>query len=234
MQVRRKITWPKLRKNLWIWSAGHPLGVPILPDGSGAEFSEKIVSTAGFGHYPAMPPTIFRDYSLGAFLSLLLLCSCATKQSLSPPLPADVTMNDEAGRGGCLIVKLRLAGGEELPFMLDSGTTGTLIDKSWESKLGKPTGTVIYQSWGVKGTNNLYAMPKLYIGGTPLITGNEIVAYDFKKQSAGSSHAIMGVLGYDVLKHYCLQLDFAAGKIRFLDDERADRQTWATPSRSWR
>jgi hypothetical protein len=36
----------------------------------------------------------------------------------------------------------------------------------------------------------------------------------------------MGLLGMDVLKYYCIQLDFAAGKVRFLDDEHADKKTW--------
>jgi hypothetical protein len=36
----------------------------------------------------------------------------------------------------------------------------------------------------------------------------------------------MGILGMDVLEHYCIQLDFAAGKMRFLDDTRADKHKW--------
>ena len=33
----------------------------------------------------------------------------------------------------------------------------------------------------------------------------------------------------DVLKNYCIQLDFAANKIRFLDDKRADKEQWGKP-----
>ena len=36
----------------------------------------------------------------------------------------------------------------------------------------------------------------------------------------------MGILGIDVLEHYCIQLDFAAGKMRFLDDQHADKSAW--------
>jgi hypothetical protein len=36
----------------------------------------------------------------------------------------------------------------------------------------------------------------------------------------------MGVLGIDVLENYCIQLDFAAGKMRFLDSEHADKSSW--------
>ena len=33
----------------------------------------------------------------------------------------------------------------------------------------------------------------------------------------------------DCLDHYCIQLDFAARKVRFLDDERAARKDWGKP-----
>ena len=160
----------------------------------------------------------------GTALGLLLLCSCATGRSNHSRLPSDVSMNPEAGRGGCLIVMVRLESGEELPFLVDSGTSVTLIDKSWEPRLGKPLGTEISRSWGVKTTNNTYAAPKLYLGGVPLMmTGPAITAFDCQKES---QNAFMGILGMDVLEHYCIQLDFAAGTMRFLDDSRADRRQW--------
>ncbi len=56
-------------------------------------------------------------------------------------LPADVSMNKEAGRGNWLFVTLRLESGEELPFFVDTGMTLTLLDKSLEPKLGKRLGT---------------------------------------------------------------------------------------------
>src|SRR5512147_1069796 len=83
--------------------------------------------------------------SVGIFLSFLFLCSCATtpeSSSISPAtvLPADVTLNEDAGRGGWIIVMLRLESGEELPFIVDTGASGTLLDKSLEPKLGKRSG----------------------------------------------------------------------------------------------
>ncbi|MGO8696483.1 MAG: NPCBM/NEW2 domain-containing protein [Limisphaerales bacterium] len=39
---------------------------------------------------------------------------------------------------------------------------------------------------------------------------------------------IAGILGYDCLRHYCVQLDFTALKMRFLDGEHADKQAWGT------
>ena len=90
--------------------------------------------------------TILKPRALGIFLSLLLFCSCATTPEPSAiipasDLPADVTMNKEAGRGNWLFVTLRLESGDELPFFVDTGMTVTLLDKSLEPKLGKRLGT---------------------------------------------------------------------------------------------
>jgi hypothetical protein len=74
----------------------------------------------------------------GIFLSLLLLCSCATENSIHPRLPADVTMNKEAGRGGLVVVTLRLESGAALPFVVDTGSPWTFFEKSQESILGAP------------------------------------------------------------------------------------------------
>jgi hypothetical protein len=39
----------------------------------------------------------------------------------------------------------------------------------------------------------------------------------------------MGILGIDVLKHYCIQLDFAKRSVCFLDDESVDKSDWGQP-----
>ena len=59
---------------------------------------------------------------------------------------------------------------------------------------------------------------KLYFGNTPLRTDSNAFTSDFvKKMSSGEGRPILGILGMDCLRHYCIQLDFQAGKMRFLD-----------------
>jgi hypothetical protein len=129
-------------------------------------------------------------------------------------------MNNDAGHGGRIIMTLRLEDGEELPFLVDTGSPLTLFDKSFEPKLGKRLGTMIINSLngdkqqGQQGGR--YAAPKLYLGNTLLVTGRRIVTHDFGGSSRTNS-SVMGILGIDCLRHYCIQLDFQAGKIRFLD-----------------
>lgn len=135
-------------------------------------------------------------------------------------------MNDTAGRGDCLIVTLRLQDGKELPLMLDTGTSGTYLDQSLAPKLGKSLGTMRSQSWGVVSTLKMYAPPRLYLGGEPLILTNPIAVYGAKRDFSYESQPVMGILGMDVLRHYCVQFDFRAGRVRLLDDKTEDKSRW--------
>jgi hypothetical protein len=110
-----------------------------------------------------------------------------------------------------------MEGGEELPFILDTGSSGTLLDESLVPKLGKRVGTTSMQSWGKVTPHSTYAAPPLYLGGVRLTTDANIATLDFKKFPAPAGHPIMGMLSIDCLRHYCIQLDFEAGKMRFLD-----------------
>jgi len=122
--------------------------------------------------------------------------SCAT-------LPAEVPINPEAGRGGLLIVPVRLESGEEVPFIVDSGS-GSCLDKSLESKLDKPVGTDTVQSWGVETKVNVYVTPKLYLGGAALETSPHIVTYDLARLTGSLDRGVKGILGIDCLHHYCI------------------------------
>lgn len=127
-----------------------------------------------------------------------------------PQLPADVPISKGAGRGGYLTVMLHLEHGAEFPCVLDTGSPGSLLPKTVESRLGKRLRTQTVRTLGgPREKTRVYATPKLYLGTTPLLTGKTIAAWN--------DHS--GVLGMDCLSHYCIQLDFQAGKIRFLNPE---------------
>lgn len=164
---------------------------------------------------------------LGAWLGLSLSL-CARAGSNSPKLPGEVAINPEAGRGGWLVVTTWLGseGGKEVLCLVDTGS-GTFFDKSLEPELGKLLGTTLTQSWGVHKTNNVYAAPRLYLGGVPLKMPQAVVTTDdFKQMPPYGGRPILGMLGCDCLRSYCLQLDFANGRMRFLDSAHADRRKW--------
>jgi len=155
-----------------------------------------------------------------SYACLLIPGSCATRPHPSPiipatELPADVTINKNAGRWGMLFVTLQSESGEELPFVLDTGSSWTVLDKSLVPS-GERLRTISLSTWSVAHKADVYAAPKLYLGGTRLMISN-IVTCDVEELGPGSAK---GILGMDCLKHYCTQLDFEAGRIRFLDGDQ--------------
>jgi hypothetical protein len=157
-------------------------------------------------------------------LCLALCGSCATRDSVPPPRPPDVSINEGAGRKDLLFVTLRMDQTNDLSFLLDTGAPFTLVDKSLEPLLGKPRRFRVWiNSMYGRKRENLYRAPQLYLGTAPLRGGPRVATMDFRRLSkdlngyAHTDHRIMGLLGMDCLEHYCIQLDFAAGQIRFLD-----------------
>jgi hypothetical protein len=170
-------------------------------------------------------------HTFGVILSLLLLCSCATENSIRRQLPTDVSMNQGAGRLDELLLTLHLEDGEELLFLVDTGASFTILDKSFEPKLGTCFWT--HRFWHVRyGMRTLkwFMAPKLYLGNTQLPTGRWISTGDLSilsHEMARMTHAdrrVDGILGMDCLKRYCIQLDFASRKLRFLDSQYLNNQ----------
>ena len=162
---------------------------------------------------------VLKLQTLVSLLSLLFLCFHATADSIQSQRPADEIINRDAGRGNELFVTLRLEDGEDLLFNIDTGFPLTLIDKSLEPKLGKRLGTRTVATLQEKQKSGIYAGPKLYLGNTTLMTGSNIFTFDLGQLSFRCGRPVTGILGMDCLKHYCIQLDFEAGKIRFLNPE---------------
>src|SRR5580658_9890269 len=69
---------------------------------------------------PARPPIIVQSPSVPA-----------------TELPHEITMNKDAGRGNELFVTVRLDNGQKLPFLLDTGASTSVMDKSLVPLLGK-------------------------------------------------------------------------------------------------
>ncbi len=135
-------------------------------------------------------------------------------------------MNKDAGRSQLIFVTLQLEDGKELPCLLDTGCPVTTLDQSLEPKLGKRFGTVPDWAFDGKHEAGIYMAPKLYLGGAllPLTGTDNILTCDCKWLSAFCGRPVMGILGRDVLEKYCLQLDFASHRIRFLDPDTSAKE----------
>ncbi len=168
-------------------------------------------------------PKAIKFLGLSLSLLLFLVCSSLADDSNHTKLPPEVAMNSNAGRGGLIFVTLKLGSGDQLPFVVDTGAARTLMDRSFEPKLGTRLGTANVSHFADTYVGGVYAAPKLYLGDALLVTATNIWTYDFTNQlTSRAGKQIKGILGMDCLKHYCIQLDFEAGKLRFLDPDHLD------------
>lgn len=159
-------------------------------------------------------------------IGVILLCSCATQDSLRLPLPAETAIAKGTGRKDWLHLTLRLESGRELLFEVDTGAPVTVFDTSLEPSLGKRVkARNLTYAWK-ETTAGVYRTPKVYLGGTQLVIGNEVWTDDLSRSSSVTNpdRPIMGILGMDCLRHYCIQLDFEAGRMRFLNPEHLKKE----------
>jgi thiol-disulfide isomerase/thioredoxin len=131
-------------------------------------------------------------------------------------------MNEGACSGDPLWVKVRTESGDEMRLMLDTGSDVSVLDTAWVRKLGHPVGRkhigVSFQ--GISGDLPVYEAPRLFVGNTQLLAAPKVVACSLKELELPFD----GILGMDSLRPYCIQLDFGARRIRFLDPDRVGIQ----------
>lgn len=143
---------------------------------------------------------------------MALFCSCATVPTDSPPaaaadLPAEVAMSKLSRFAPELMVTVHLENGAEFECCLDTGSPGIALPKLVEPQLGKRIGRLTIETLdGIVDKARVYAAPKIYLGDTPLATGERVAVWNRP----------YGIIGMSCLRHYCMQLDFQKRKIRFL------------------
>lgn len=110
-------------------------------------------------------------------------------------------------------------------FNLDTGAPVTVLDKSLEPQLGRRLGKKpIHYAWDDK-TVETYQAPKLHLGDAPLRTGRVVWTDDLSGvHRATPDGAIHGILGLDCLRHYVVQVDFAARKLRLIDSDHLKKE----------
>ena len=130
----------------------------------------------------------------------------------------EVALSQDTARGNELLLTLGLSSGQKLLFGVDTGSPVTLLDKSLEPMLGKRLGSTTVLNFGSKERAEIYTAPALYLGDIQLKTGRQVVVIDFTAKYAHfEDRHPLGILGMDCLKHYCIQMDFEAGKMRFFN-----------------
>ena len=111
-------------------------------------------------------------------------------------------------------------------FVLDTGCTGTILDLSFRTQLGEPTGRRTISSVANPIATEIFAAPNAFVGSFNLADCGDVMCADLKGFARMVGRDVHGVLGMDVLKKHVIQIDFDEGRIAFLDNEQTEQRDW--------
>ena len=152
------------------------------------------------------------------WLSSFSLCVLAIE------LPPEVPINGDVLNGtGRIFLSLRLADGTRVEAIADSGCDSTVLDVSLVPILGRKLGNkrLLFPAIGWADAD-IYDHPVLLLGGTRLMADGKARVTPFRERESKASD-VRAIIGLNCLKHYCVQIDPIAGKVRFLDSQKLEK-----------
>ena len=168
-------------------------------------------------------------FALGGWAGLLgvILLStsdCCSQEMGGRALPPEIPLDPDAMLGsGRIYFSLKTADGTRVEAIADTGADHAVLDISLVPHLGLKLGndTAFFPAVG-QGEAAVYSLPKMFLGGVPLELGRTGYVLPFRKKPSKDSD-VRALIGLDCLKHYCMQIDPVAGKVRFLDPAKLDK-----------
>ena len=131
-------------------------------------------------------------------------------------------------RGGAVLEEFRMApcldmitvpvtcSGRTFEFLLDTGASICLVDKSLAHLLGEPIGRTYAQTpTGVEAVE-LYLPLQATVGALPLDPDEPVACVDLSGIGQITGRDVRGIIGMSFMRRFALQLHFDSGLVRFL------------------
>ncbi len=133
-----------------------------------------------------------------------------------PQLSAPITVPFEYSQGE-IVCRGKVAGMEPLWFLIDTGTSNTIIDRSVAAQCLLPRGNDFRVStWQGNVVAQTTWLDKIEFGNLSINNINAQIA-DLSADSKQVGRSIAGIIGMDVLSHYLLTIDYAKPSLIFAD-----------------
>jgi hypothetical protein len=154
------------------------------------------------------------------FFSALPVKEAAHAQQNANALIATIRFAGDAGRS--ILIPVRVNGGREGWWVLDTGATECIVDRGTAANARLATrGTRQLRGAG-KGTvrlDSIRSRVRLEIAGRSLPTCDHFGAVDLTSSATGY-RPIAGILGYEFFARYVVRIDFSAYTIQLYDPVR--------------
>ena len=113
--------------------------------------------------------------------------------------------------------------GVEHLFLLDTGASLCVFDRSMREQLGEPIGRHYAGTMSGVEAIELYPAPPLVIGSALLDPDEQVICEDLLTAQVSLDRRISGILGMSFLEDYALELDVDGGKARILESPVPNR-----------
>lgn len=127
-----------------------------------------------------------------------------------------------ADAGALIVMQIRLNDGRPLWWVLDSGASECIVDRSAARRAGLVTRGSRQIRGAGKGTirlDSIRSRVQLQFGDRTLPTCEHFASVDLRN-ATGGGREIAGILGYEFFMRYFVRVDFAARKIELYDPAR--------------
>jgi len=132
-------------------------------------------------------------------------------------------------RDGFLWLKVSVTGrSEPLNFLLDSGAAASVLSVDAAQRLSLKLGSP-QPVQGVHSQATAYRVNRFKAQAAGIVLPESVLALDLRAVSATCHQPIDGLLGTDFFRGRIVQIDFAANKIRLLDEAQASTRCVILP-----
>ena len=122
---------------------------------------------------------------------------------------------DVSTDGDLLVVPVTL-GKKPYRFVVDTGATNTLYDKSLKTCLGEPKSIETIQAVSGETTVELFDAPDAFVGKLNLKAEETVGCLDLGQLRQASGLDVYGIIGMDFLRDHVVHLDSDSGKLSLL------------------
>ena len=123
----------------------------------------------------------------------------------------------EIGKDGRLILLPIMLGDREFHCLLDTGASRSAFDVSLIAELGPERGGQLLKTPAGLRRAATYDWPRTLLGGQVVRSDRTVVSIDLENIRRATNENVFGVIGMDVLRHCCLQINFDEGLVHFRD-----------------
>ena len=162
------------------------------------------------------------------FFVILLTYGCAgePKETSNSPVKQNILAEFKIAKsGGPILLPVTFIDKEHL-FVLDTGSSHTVYDKTLRHELGKVKKVEKALTLGSPIKVEIFDAPDTFLGPLNLKDSNEVFCLDLKMLSLIEGRKICGIIGMNFLKRYVIQIDYDQEKISFLQPAEEQDADW--------